>query len=677
MMVEKIGFEGVFYTEGIKRGTREYSQLTTKITGDTKVVAKGLNLIKGSFTEVSSAMNIANQVMRAGAQLYGATVTKFYDLAMSVKKYGDMSGMTYEDISRLISITGDLDVNMTSVAQAFKTMSNEGISPTIENLAKISDKYLSLNTAEDRNKYANDALGKSYQDMIPILTLGSIKIKELAGNVNEAQIVTSSGVTQALAYRDAMNEWNDSVSVLTNTLGSKFIPVATGFLNIINEFAKGPTGGFGQESFLEVIKDLSLLSIPNSQFAGSYGEGLLKIGEEAGVAEKKINAVTYALTALGEAQIGTKQIEALNAALEKGTITQDEYTKAAVPIMKNQLGMSDNAIAGSMAIAKLDDEYDKGKLTLAEYNKKMTDVSKILGTAGDKGKITSRSVDQLNDSIYESKWAAEKAYPKMEDLMSLFVTKNITWSLFIRISGGEFTEEQIFDLLGEPPPGRPIWNCFVGNTLVNIPKGFRKIKDICIGDTVITYDEKTKEFKHGKVIDTMSSIRADLLTVKIWNRKIHCSPNHRFYTTRGWVEAQNLLSDDKVLVMDYGFIPVKVSRYLGIHRVYNFTVEDYHTYLVYNCIVHNKKFAGGGFPAVGRPAIVGENGPEMIVPRVPIQVIPNNQLPVYSRPNIFGMGGGLMGNTSNINNNWNFQLSTMSGPNVIQRSYEATRLINQ
>jgi hypothetical protein len=37
-------------------------------------------------------------------------------------------------------------------------------------------------------------------------------------------------------------------------------------------------------------------------------------------------------------------------------------------------------------------------------------------------------------------------------------------------------------------------------------------------------------------------------------------------------------------------------------------------------------FAAGGSPPVGRPSIVGENGPEVIVPKHPITVIPNHQL---------------------------------------------------
>ena len=39
-----------------------------------------------------------------------------------------------------------------------------------------------------------------------------------------------------------------------------------------------------------------------------------------------------------------------------------------------------------------------------------------------------------------------------------------------------------------------------------------------------------------------------------------------------------------------------------------------------------KGFASGGFPEVNKPAIVGEKGPEIIVPTTQMKVIPNNKL---------------------------------------------------
>jgi hypothetical protein len=44
------------------------------------------------------------------------------------------------------------------------------------------------------------------------------------------------------------------------------------------------------------------------------------------------------------------------------------------------------------------------------------------------------------------------------------------------------------------------------------------------------------------------------------------------------------------------------------------------------------QFADGGDPPVGQPALVGENGPELIVPKMPTTVIPNSQLNQYGIP---------------------------------------------
>ena len=43
-------------------------------------------------------------------------------------------------------------------------------------------------------------------------------------------------------------------------------------------------------------------------------------------------------------------------------------------------------------------------------------------------------------------------------------------------------------------------------------------------------------------------------------------------------------------------------------------------------------FAGGGNPPVGQPSLVGENGPELFVPKTAGTIIPNNQLSSYNQP---------------------------------------------
>ena len=49
------------------------------------------------------------------------------------------------------------------------------------------------------------------------------------------------------------------------------------------------------------------------------------------------------------------------------------------------------------------------------------------------------------------------------------------------------------------------------------------------------------------------------------------------------------------------------------------------------------KFAGGGDPPVGVPSLVGENGPELFIPRTAGTIIPNNKM-------------SSMGSTTNVTN---------------------------
>ena len=70
-------------------------------------------------------------------------------------------------------------------------------------------------------------------------------------------------------------------------------------------------------------------------------------------------------------------------------------------------------------------------------------------------------------------------------------------------------------------------------------------------------------------------------------------------------------------------------------------------------------FAQGGNPPIGRASIVGENGPELIVPRTATTVIPNHQL-----------GGGVTNNTYVTNN-----ISAIDAKSVAQLFAENRRLL--
>jgi intein/homing endonuclease len=98
-------------------------------------------------------------------------------------------------------------------------------------------------------------------------------------------------------------------------------------------------------------------------------------------------------------------------------------------------------------------------------------------------------------------------------------------------------------------------NCFVGNEGVNIlteESGYKNIKDIKIGDRVLTHTGKFKKVLnnlnwynkkyYGKFVkikyNTMKRDGLETITLRV-------TPDHKFLTNRGWVEAKDLKTTDK------------------------------------------------------------------------------------------------------------------------------------
>jgi len=96
-------------------------------------------------------------------------------------------------------------------------------------------------------------------------------------------------------------------------------------------------------------------------------------------------------------------------------------------------------------------------------------------------------------------------------------------------------------------------------------RGFKRLGDIAIGDRVLTHKGR---FKPVTAVHQQGEL--DLLRVKTWSgRSILTAPDHPFLTTRGWVEATNLTSQDFLavprLLEDFGTgeMTAEEARLLG------------------------------------------------------------------------------------------------------------------
>ncbi len=135
--------------------------------------------------------------------------------------------------------------------------------------------------------------------------------------------------------------------------------------------------------------------------------------------------------------------------------------------------------------------------------------------------------------------------------------------------------------------------CFVAGTMILTVAGLVAIENIKAGDKVIATNPETFEVAEKTVLETYVRETTELLHLRIGGEVIKTTVDHPFYVKDvGFVEAVNLQVGDK-LVDSRGNVLVVEEKKLEITgepvKVYNFKVDDFHTYHVGNkgILVHN------------------------------------------------------------------------------------------
>lgn len=136
--------------------------------------------------------------------------------------------------------------------------------------------------------------------------------------------------------------------------------------------------------------------------------------------------------------------------------------------------------------------------------------------------------------------------------------------------------------------------CFIAGTMVLTTAGLVAIEKIKAGDIVISTNPDTLETAGKTVLETYVRQVNKLVHLTINGEEIVTTDNHPFYVQgRGFIEAGKLLVGDKLISVNGEDLVIEkffIEETAEPVDVYNFQVEDYHTYFVGDCKVwvHNK-----------------------------------------------------------------------------------------
>jgi Ataxin-1 and HBP1 module (AXH) len=149
--------------------------------------------------------------------------------------------------------------------------------------------------------------------------------------------------------------------------------------------------------------------------------------------------------------------------------------------------------------------------------------------------------------------------------------------------------------------------CFVGETKVKMSDlSDKSIKDIVIGDLIITYNEDNGEQEINEVLNVMSPNKNTLVEYTLSdNTIIKSTPDHPYWVIgKGWssynpvqtltlynIEVSYLEINDSLLSLDgteIKLIDMKLVKLDDSLKTYNLSVSNNNNYYVNNILVHNK-----------------------------------------------------------------------------------------
>jgi hypothetical protein len=387
-----------------------------------------------SLNSLNVAANVLQQGIAAVDQAYQAVIAPTIEYANQVRQLSLVSGESAENTSRFIQVLDDFKISSDDALTATRALTKEGYAPNIETLAKLSDQYKSLTSAEEKNEFVIKNLGRAGLGWVEVLNKGSDAIREMGDGVSDSLILNQEALDQAREYELAIDDLSDAWEGFTYQVGTKALPVLTtyidmltGSITVTQDFAQNISDGQEIiEAFQDATDGLSFsigdytftigdATTETSDFENTLGE----VGPTAEEMEKAIKGVSDALkTTLGSMSAIDDEFEDFTDAEEKRADKLKELEEGKVRAvlegtgereeLERDLARAKQDLAADIAKIDKDDEdrLRKKNELLVDFARKQEDIQRKLAELGNTNMLEQVKID---DEIAKAKEESQKA----------------------------------------------------------------------------------------------------------------------------------------------------------------------------------------------------------------------------------------------------------------------------
>ena len=230
--------------------------------------------------------------------------------------------------------------------------------------------------------------------------------------------------------------------------------------------------------------------------------------------------------------------------------------------------------------------------TASKLQNTVSSATQALELAGDarleyakEGRITANVAARAAGAVVMAGLSAASAKSLTKEVLNMSKAKEIAFDTSGR-SGASMESGQTTCRSGV--------GCFLAGTMVKTADGDTPIEEVAEGSYVLAEDPETGEQGYRKVTRTYIHESDFLVHVYVGEERIDTTPEHPFYVEgTGFVTAGNLKAGDIIRTSDGRRLPILKAELEELDEpvpVYNFEVEEFHTYYVSvtGVLVHNK-----------------------------------------------------------------------------------------
>lgn len=174
--------------------------------------------------------NVAQQATKIVVDGMKESIRATLDYANQVRNLSLISGESAEETSRFVQVLDDFKITADDAMTATRALTKNGLTPNIKTLADLSDQYLKLNNAQERNEFVLKNLGRAGLEWTEVLSRGREEILAMGDAVDQNLILNQQALDQAREYEIALDNWDDSVQALKISIGSELLPILTGLM---------------------------------------------------------------------------------------------------------------------------------------------------------------------------------------------------------------------------------------------------------------------------------------------------------------------------------------------------------------------------------------------------------------------------------------------------------------